>query len=200
MAIKGLTKQGDLIDRDQPGAAFVVDPDEPGADKFIESVRNQAARERIENTDEAAAAHMSIEGRAVPMSPNDDESPEDKLHRLEAEGVLPPRGIVATTQGFKTGAEIQTMGVVPSLPPAPPIPPNPNPPAPLVQDPPVQDPLPLSADEQALEDEFGKRIADVMLSAGYHSRAALEAASDATLIAVKGIGPDTVKKIRHQDD
>jgi hypothetical protein len=107
MAQKGLTKDGRLIDAGQPGAAFQVDTGEAGTDTFIESVRQRYATEQREQ----GAAHLAVEGKAVPILPTDEESPEEKLRRMEAEGTIAERGSVATTQGVKTAAELGTSGL-----------------------------------------------------------------------------------------
>lgn len=185
--IKGLTKSGELIDANAPGAAHLVDTAEDGHEKFIESVRE---RHRLDSVREGGVAHVSIEGVAVPVSSNDTETPEEKLARLRAEGVVVEAGVIATTQGIKTPAEIAVagVGVDPSKPGS-----NPDPPK---EDDPPSDPPAPSAEELLLIEGLGKGVADKLIGANINSREVLSAKTDAELDGIAGIGETTIKEIR----
>ena len=185
--IKGLTKSGELIDANAPGAAHLVDTAEDGHEKFIESVRE---RHRLDSVREGGVAHVSIEGVAVPVSSDDTETPEEKLARLRAEGVVVEQGVVATTQGIKTPDEIAVagVGVDPSKPAG-----NPDSPK---EDYPPSDPPATSADELLLIEGLGKGVADKLIGANINSREALAAKTDAELDGIAGVGKTTIEEIR----
>ena len=185
--IKGLTKDGQLVDRDTPGVAYTVDDAEEGYEKFIESVRARAARDPyfVDGT-----AHLSVDGVAVPISTDDTESPEEKLARLRAEGVVPERGAIATSAGAKTLAELGATGLDAT---APNVPGSPPPPPPL---PNGDEPSVLSPEQQVLSVGLGKGVADKLFGAGIVSRDILATKTDTELDAIAGIGETTIKDIR----
>ncbi len=189
--IKGLTKDGQLVDRDAPGVAYTVDDAEEGYEKFIESVRARAARDPYFVD---GMAHLSVDGVAVPISPDDEESPEEKLARLRAAGVVPERGAIATSAGAKTLAELGATGLdatAPNVPGSPP--PPPPPPPPLLNG---DEPSVLSPEQQLLSVGLGKGVADKLFGAGIVSRDILATKTDTELDAIAGIGETTIKEIR----
>lgn len=176
--IKGITHAGEVIEADAPGVAHLVDMDDhPSADLLIASVRDLAAR-----NGGIGVAHMAVEGVAVPISPDDTETPAEKRARLLEAGVVLSPNVVTTTQGVKTVEEIGTSGLG--------VDPNKAP-----NDPP-SDPPTSTPDELLLIEGLGKDIADKLIGGDIRSRVQLAARTDAELDGIVGIGPKTIEEIR----
>ncbi len=189
--LKGLTHAGQLIDAGQPGAAYVVDPDEPGTDTFIESVRTRYAKE---NPD-VGVAHVAINGVSVPVSVNDIETPQQKFVRLEGEGVLSREPVVATTQGIKTQSESGLSGLGVDDAPRGGVVAAAGTHVVRADESPATEPPARAPDETAMIDALGEPVAQKLFDAGITSRALLAAKNKSELDAIPGIGPASIEKI-----
>ncbi|HEX9998370.1 MAG TPA: helix-hairpin-helix domain-containing protein [Abditibacterium sp.] len=206
MAQKGLTKDGRLIDAGQPGAAFQVDTEEAGTDTFIESVRQRYATEQREQ----GAAHLAVEGKAVPILPTDEESPEEKLRRMEAEGTIAERGSVATTQGVKTAAELGTSGLGVNDPETPSTTGTSDTGEKTANDQSANDDqgtgeksgesaqgqdATLSPEQQSIVEALGEKTAQILFAEGLNSVEDLRGKTKNDLVGFAGIGPAGADKI-----
>ena len=197
--IKGVTKAGEVVDSGAVGVAHVVDmDDQPSADLLIESIKTRYAKENPSTT-----PHLAVNGVAVPVTVEDTETPQEKLVRLQGEGVLQTGSIVATTQGFKTESELGESGL------------GVDDASKSVHDAGTHSNLSGEGNQGGTPDDQGEHtntpevieqnamiealtepIAQKLFDAGLRSRADLAAKTDAELDAIPGIGAASIEKIK----